>query len=467
MKKSINYLLGLSSFILFFTLNINAQVGVGTLNPDSSSMLDITSTTKGFLAPRMSTSEKNAITSPTKGLMVFDNDQDKFNYYDGSNWIQIETNSKSRDNYVLVKSLADLPTPVGNVITLNSGTTYELNGAINLGVNSIDLNGCVFVGADPNTDVLMYSGTNAIFTGSQGGLVQFMSFMGSGGSSKLFNINDATLSKNFIIRDSYIIGFGEVGSISGYHFVYLNTLSYYGNLTGITLNGSDQLYIYDQIWNDNNTGTAFTFNGAFEFISMIGGKLGVDSGEIGVDVTSIPTISSRAVIENIAFVNTGTYVNGSFSKEWEVQAPGLMTERDEKATGSIYISTQATTDVTGKNVPVKVGGTTSSANLFRVDTGGENNRLRYTGTKTRYFNVIATFSMEGGKNDTIAFYIYKNGVAVPSIYVVNRLERLSDIGAASIMGTVQLSTNDYVELWLENLSANEDVTIEAMNLIIK
>lgn len=468
MKPS-NYKYLILVLILFLSFNIKimSQVGIGTTSPDPSSMLDIQSSTKGFLAPRMTTVEKNAIASPTKGLMVFDNDEGRFYYYNGSDWVKIVTDQKTRDNYVLVKSIADLPTPAGNVITLINGTKYEINGTINLGSNSIDLNGCVFVGGDPNADILTYSGTNGLFTGSGGGLVEFLSFQGSGGSSKLFNLNDVSLSKNFIIRDSYILGFGNIGTISGYHFVYLNTLSYYGNATGSTFSGNNQLYLYDQIWNNNNTGTAFTFDGSFEFISMNGGKLSVDPGETGIDVSSNPTLSSRAKLENLSFVNSGTYINGTFSKEWEVEASGIDTKKDDNATGSIYISSTSTTNVTGKDIPVKVSGTTSSANLFRVDTDSQDNRLRYIGTKTRFFNVIATFSMEGGRNDTIAFYIYKNGVAEPSIFVLNRIESANDIGAATIMGTVQLSTNDYVELWLENKSANADVTIEAMNFIIK
>ena len=39
--------------------------------PDASSMLDITSTTKGFLAPRMTTTHQTAITLPANGLLIY------------------------------------------------------------------------------------------------------------------------------------------------------------------------------------------------------------------------------------------------------------------------------------------------------------------------------------------------------------------------------------------------------------
>lgn len=57
-----------------FRITNNGQVGIGTTSPNASSKVDVTSTTQGFLPPRMTTTQKNAIASPTAGLMVFDTD---------------------------------------------------------------------------------------------------------------------------------------------------------------------------------------------------------------------------------------------------------------------------------------------------------------------------------------------------------------------------------------------------------
>ncbi len=48
----------------------NGNVGVGTTSPNSSAMLDVNSTTKGLLPPRMSSSQRDAIASPAEGLMI-------------------------------------------------------------------------------------------------------------------------------------------------------------------------------------------------------------------------------------------------------------------------------------------------------------------------------------------------------------------------------------------------------------
>jgi hypothetical protein len=53
---------------------INAQVGVGTNTPNASAALDVTSTTKGLLTPRMTSAQRVAISTPADGLVVYQTD---------------------------------------------------------------------------------------------------------------------------------------------------------------------------------------------------------------------------------------------------------------------------------------------------------------------------------------------------------------------------------------------------------
>ena len=53
---------------------IAQNVGIGTSTPNSSAILDVSSTSKGILLPRMSTTQRNAIVSPAVGLSVFNVD---------------------------------------------------------------------------------------------------------------------------------------------------------------------------------------------------------------------------------------------------------------------------------------------------------------------------------------------------------------------------------------------------------
>jgi hypothetical protein len=70
-----------------FTLHSGAQVGIGTTDPDPSAALDISSTEKGVLLPRMTQAERNAIPSPAVGLLVYQTDNLRgFYYRSGAIW---------------------------------------------------------------------------------------------------------------------------------------------------------------------------------------------------------------------------------------------------------------------------------------------------------------------------------------------------------------------------------------------
>ena len=75
--------------LLFFSVTVHAQVGIGTASPHSSAQLDITSVTKGLLIPRMTEAQMVAIPSPATGLLVYQTDNTAgFYYFNGIVWSQ-------------------------------------------------------------------------------------------------------------------------------------------------------------------------------------------------------------------------------------------------------------------------------------------------------------------------------------------------------------------------------------------
>lgn len=75
--------------ILFSSLSLSAQnVGINSdgSNPDASAILDLKSTTSGFLPPRLTTAQRNAIVSPVEGLMIYNTDDTCIQFYDGISW---------------------------------------------------------------------------------------------------------------------------------------------------------------------------------------------------------------------------------------------------------------------------------------------------------------------------------------------------------------------------------------------
>ncbi len=69
----------------------DGKVGIGTTNPDVTALLDLNSTTKGFLPPRMTTVERDAIVSPAPGLRIHNTTIDKAEIFTGTTWKTILT----------------------------------------------------------------------------------------------------------------------------------------------------------------------------------------------------------------------------------------------------------------------------------------------------------------------------------------------------------------------------------------
>lgn len=73
----------------FNTLRVYYGGVIGSQLRDPSAMFDIQSNLYGFLAPRMTTTERNAIVNPANGLMIYNTTTSAFNYYNGSAWVTI------------------------------------------------------------------------------------------------------------------------------------------------------------------------------------------------------------------------------------------------------------------------------------------------------------------------------------------------------------------------------------------
>ncbi|PCJ82151.1 MAG: hypothetical protein COA57_13480 [Flavobacteriales bacterium] len=106
------------------------NVGIGTTTPDNSAILDVESTALGILIPRMTTVQRNAITGPANGLLVFDTDSVSFWFYDTgvSQWKKIGAGGGGGSGGGTLDDAYDFGgNGVGRVITADSGPV-EING---------------------------------------------------------------------------------------------------------------------------------------------------------------------------------------------------------------------------------------------------------------------------------------------------------------------------------------------------
>ena len=77
---------------LWMTLPSFSQVGVGTKHPHPSAELEVKSSVRGFLLPRLTPTERNAINSPAAGLQVYDTSSNSIWYFNGTIWVELGAN---------------------------------------------------------------------------------------------------------------------------------------------------------------------------------------------------------------------------------------------------------------------------------------------------------------------------------------------------------------------------------------
>ena len=73
----------------------NAQVGIGTTTPDASAALDVESTDKGFLPPRMTTAQRDNLLNPPEGLVIYNLTNIELEVAGDGEWINLSTNEST------------------------------------------------------------------------------------------------------------------------------------------------------------------------------------------------------------------------------------------------------------------------------------------------------------------------------------------------------------------------------------
>lgn len=140
------------SFFIFFIKGASAQVKVGsnptTINP--SAVLEVESTNKGFLPPRLTTAQRDAIANPAVGLIIFNTSTNCLNFYVGPNWYE-----ECGVELLPPVSLGSTFTSFSNGSENFSSNTTCQNKLISAGYFSYNCKGNVVVGANSYPVVLI------------------------------------------------------------------------------------------------------------------------------------------------------------------------------------------------------------------------------------------------------------------------------------------------------------------------
>lgn len=206
--------------LLMFSQTLFAQgvaITPNNTDPDQSAMLDVKSTDKGILIPRMTSTQRIGISSPAVGLLVFDLSTNGFWYFDGTVWVQLSTGAINQTlNYtgstLSISSGNSVTVPNGDITGVTAGTGLVGGGT----TGSITLNASAVNGLTTGANDLKLGGTLTEATQIIHGGHDMIHNLNSSGD---FNVQDNGVT-HFQVRDNGQTYFGDAtnwndGSVSG------------------------------------------------------------------------------------------------------------------------------------------------------------------------------------------------------------------------------------------------------------
>ncbi|GAA3975880.1 hypothetical protein GCM10022407_21760 [Hymenobacter antarcticus] len=430
-------------------------------------MLDIASTTSGLLIPRMTTAQRDAITTPPVGLQVFNLSTNSVDVYRGNQW-QALTLSPTTANLVSVSSLADLPTPVSGAITLDANKMYVFSGIVNISPNYLNLNGANLRGTDPSKDGVLSTVSGAVLRSV--GVSVFMANMvvlPASGSTKAYDFADATGSQycNLFSGCSVVeVGVPSlgVGVVSGFLAITI-AQNYWNCQDGLKVTGN-----VGKFCSITNFIVGITAGAGIEFMpSLVINDIDLSNnyfiypGQTGVKVNVGATIDRGRMTTNM-FRGVGTFISGfdSYTPAWEMRQNSFIP--NTRALCSAYMNSNLNaTALTVVGTFYKIAGTTTTVKQQRF-TSASTNRLTYTGKEGitgRVLIIIGAKAINAGNDFSIA--LAKNGVVIPNPNGSMASASNNQSFQITLATEVDLVPGDYIEAFIRtNNSSASTLVVE-------
>jgi hypothetical protein len=361
--------------ILYIT---DGRVGLGTNSIASSSILDVRSTTKGLLIPRLTQAQRTAISSPAEGLMVYQTDGIVGLWiYQNSTWVRAFT---STDNTIAGSSITGTSLRVpffsgSGVLTTNNDVAYNTaNNHFGIGYSSPDSKLAVF---NFNGGALLKIGYNDTEQNYVNGVTTFRNVS----NVRKFEVNESAsvaYTDTFRVKNIRLWhGAGGVSSnISIGNALTANTTGYDNIAIGYnTLNGNTFAIYNIGLGSYALAGANSDNNVAIGYNSLSQGLSGTNNIALGVDAGRLGPASGS---NNMYLGYSGTNVSGSNN----IAIGTYSTLR--------YFSNSSGTQIGGLTSPVSTnGGLDIASGGLSLVVGADNNSGLRTNSTTKMARVGA------------------------------------------------------------------------------
>ena len=407
--------------VVIFCSKVNAQntfpatgaAGIGTTSPNTSSLLEIKSTSKGILIPRMTKTQRDAIVSPAQGLLIYQtNSAPGFYYYDGSSWNAVTPKNK------------------GWSLAGNAGTNPSSN----------------FIGTTDNQPLLFK--TNNIKSGFiDNGSTNNTAFGYASLSNNTTGTNNTATGSNALASNTT----GVLNIAYGNYTLSLNTSGSYNTGVGTQALSSNTTGNYNTAMGlfSLNKSTTGANNSAVGTVSLTNNLTGSDNTAMGYGA-----LSSNTTGNNNTAIGEGAGGNNTTGNT-NVALGILSLSGNETGNSNVAIGASALWQSASGSNMVAVGDsalynqTTNNAGYYFNTAVGSKALLNNT---TGYSNT--GFGFSAMKNNTIG--VQNVGIGVQALYSNNTGTNNTGIGTYALLNNSGGSNNTAIgeEALVSNVSAN-------------
>lgn len=372
-----------------------------------------------------------------------------------------------------VQALSDLPIPVGSVINLSANRSYFITSTVDLSGNRlVGQENTSLIGISPDFSKLTSTGLNPntpLLSANSNVYLEDLSFLNN---STVLDLNSSALSNNAYLRNCIFRNCSSMGTLKNYELTLFDTVLCY-NVGGIKLDGTMASAIFSQSILTTYLSTSgiillptSSFSRRFRASSSAFANSDASNTSIAVSPgASIPT--EGFVLESVTFSPSGTNVLGISSNDNRSSIINCSNIRNSSSVAQLFMSANAVaTAIPNTTSFFKMSGTAISGPIvekFSID----NNRITYTGSSERNFIVSASCVVRSTNGNEIIIAIGKNGIVDNFSWGgVTATGATTSVGATSQVFQT-LRQNDFLEFFVRNTTAANNVTIPFLNIVLR
>ena len=327
-----------SNFACILSHSTWTGIGKGVVE-NTTAALQVDSTTKGFLGPRMTTTERNAIVTPATGLSIYNTTTNTQDYYNGTSWIQLQVSGSGLSGSGTTNYIPKFTgtSSIGNSLIYDNGTNVLIGTTTDAGYK-LQVNGDAYIntlriglgaGSIASNTVLGYNALSSNTTGNRTVAI---------GKEALF-VNTASNNTAVGNQALYSNTTGGTNTAVGDVAMRSNTTGEQNTALGYTalyssVSGNENVSIgYQSLFNSTASrnvaigANALLANTTGERNTAIGYSVssGNNSGSVILGHGAAASASNQFVVGSAA-VNAGQVVNevNTSTKYWEVVINGVI-----------------------------------------------------------------------------------------------------------------------------------------------